>query len=134
MDFRNKRRNIAAKLEGSIKHYEIANLPLNLSDKIGKGSCAKIYKYTIRKKPAAVKILKQIISKLQILKISIELRKLKNDNVVRFRGYSVKPTAFIFELCELFVEDETINNLSQLATLYNELLLFFISFLIFMKE
>ena len=108
-------------LEDKIKHCEVANIPLNVSNKIGEGSYAHVYKLRVRNKDAAVKILKTQLSKKKVLEVAIELRKLKHNNVVRFRGYSLRPSGFVFELCELEVDEETvIYNVSQLVHFFND--------------
>lgn len=108
-------------LEKSISFCEVNDIPLNLTNKIGEGSFATIFKYNIRKKPAALKVLRQNISKKKLLETSIKLRNLKHENVVRFRGYSIKPSVIIFELCELVVESDIIvNNLTELVNIFNE--------------
>ena len=108
-------------LEEKIKHCELSNVPLNISNKIGEGGYAHVYKLTIRNKDAAVKILKTQLSKKKVLEVAIELRKLKHSNVVRFRGYTLRPSGFVFELCELKVDEETvIHNVSQLVQLFND--------------
>ena len=49
-----------------------------------------------------------------MLQVSVKLRKLDHVNVVRFLGYSVRPTALIFELCEIELQEDVVNNLRQL--------------------
>ena len=107
-------------LEKEIGHCHVANMPLNLNDKIDEGTSAYIYKLKLRGKEAAVKLLKKQFSKLKILEVSIKLRKLNDANVIRFRGYSVRPSALLFEFCEVKLSDMSANNISQLITIFNE--------------
>lgn len=108
------------KLEKVIKYCEVASLPLNFSNKIDEGSYAHIYKSNVRNKVAAIKVLKKQFSKKKILQIAIKLRNLDNVNIVRFRGYSLRPTALCFELCEISVNGLIINNVTQLIEAFNE--------------
>ena len=111
-------------LESKIKHCEVGNMPLNLSNKVGEGTAAMIYKFSLRNKDAAVKCFRQPISKRKILQVAVKLRELKHNNIVRFRGYSVKPSALFFEFCAVKVEDDVAHNLTQLISLLNELDIF----------
>jgi serine/threonine protein kinase len=52
--------------------------------------------------------------------LSAGLMKLQNVNVVRFCGYSIRPTALLFGYCEVDVNGTKVNNLSQLLSLYND--------------
>lgn len=112
------------KLEEKIKHYEILNLPLNFSEKIDEGSYANIYKFIIsyknEKKKAAIKVLKKQFSKKKILEVANKLSKLNHENIVQFQGYSLRPSAVCFEICEVSVEGELVNNVSQLIQIFNE--------------
>jgi len=109
-------------LEKQIKHCLVADLPLNSSSTnfIGEGSSGVVFRHIVRKKPAAVKLYKCNITKASILRSAIKLRSLKNENVVRFRGYSERPSALIFELCGVTVQGTIVHNLSQLLSLFNE--------------
>ena len=89
-------------LENKIKHCEV-DVPLNPTNKIDEGSAALVFKFNVRSKDAAVKSLKQQLTKRKVLRIATRLRTLKHVNVVRFRGYCVRPTAFIFELCYVVI-------------------------------
>ena len=48
-----------ARLEHKIKHCEVTNIPINLTEKIDEGSYATVYKLQVRNKAAAVKVLKK---------------------------------------------------------------------------
>jgi len=75
----------------------------------------------VRKKEAAIKIFKQPLQKKQVLEIAMKLRQLIHDNVVRFRGYSLRPSGLAFELCELTVtNDLTVNNVAELMDVFGE--------------
>ena len=41
-------------------------------------------------------------------------------NIIRFRGYSVRPSALIFEYCEVDLQDDVANNFRQLITVFND--------------
>ena len=110
-----------ARLEHKIKHCEVTNIPINLTEKIDEGSYATVFKIQVRNKPAAVKVLKKQFSKRKILEVSIKLQKLKHPNVVRFRGYSVRPSAIFFEFCEVCIEqEENVHNIAQLIEVFNQ--------------
>lgn len=108
------------KLENIIKHCEVRNLPNNFSDKIGEGSYSNIYRFSVRNKDAALKVLKKSFSKRRILQIATKFRELKHPNLVRFRGYSYRPCALAMELCEIKVGGEIVNDLSQLVNIFND--------------
>ena len=104
-----------ARLEHKIKHCEVTNIPINLTETIDEGSYATVYK------AAAVKVLKKQFSKRKILEVSIKFQKLNHPNVVRFRGYSVRPNAVFFEFCEVCIEDEeNVHNIAQLIDVFNQ--------------
>ena len=115
-----------AEIERIVKHCEVDSLPLNFGNKIDEGSSATIYFHTLQKKPAAVKVFKGIIAKKSLLQICAKLRQLKNDNIVRFRGYSIRPSAIFFEYCSVTVGEEIVHNLSQLMAVLNNLGEFFL--------
>ncbi|XP_066935463.1 serine/threonine-protein kinase B-raf-like [Clytia hemisphaerica] len=49
------------------------------------------------------------------------MNKLTHENVVRFLAYSVKPSAIVFELCEVKASDDTlVHNVAELIDLFNE--------------
>ena len=48
------------------------------------------------------------------------LRKLENDNVVKFCGFSIKPSALLFEYCRVNIDGEKIHNLSSLLSILND--------------
>ena len=51
--------------------------------------------------------------------MTCRLLKLANPNIVRFRGYSCRPSALLFEFCSVDVEGELVHNLRQLMNFYN---------------
>ena len=63
-----------ARLENKIKHCEVMNVPINLTEKIDEGSYAIVYKLQVRNKAAAVKVLKKQFSKRKILEVSLKLQ------------------------------------------------------------
>lgn len=97
-----------------ISFLEVCDLPLNPTEVIG-GTSAKVYKHFLRGKPAGVKAFKQQLSKKKVLDLSIKLR-----NVVRFRGYSTKPSALLFEYCVVDVNGELAHNLCQLISIFDD--------------
>jgi len=50
----------------------------------------------------------------------MKLRQLRHDNVVRFRGYSLRPSGLAFELCELNVIDDltVLFNVAELMDIF----------------
>jgi len=118
MVFKLNRGNLE-KLERSISSCEVKDVPLNPLNKVGEGSYVTIFKYNVREKPAALKLLKQQISKKKILEISSRLREIKHENVIGIRGYSIRPCAIIYELCELIVDNNCECFSGHIATICN---------------
>lgn len=108
-------------MEKEVGRFEVFNLPINLNDKIGEGSCANIYKYTLREKPAAVKYFKSNIPKENILTLASNMRQLNHKNVIRFRGYSVRPSSIFLEYCSLVVGDKIIYDMFNLTSELNNI-------------
>ncbi|XP_057306810.1 uncharacterized protein LOC130645001 [Hydractinia symbiolongicarpus] len=104
-----------------ISKYEVfdLNMSINLSHKIDEGMSAVVYKLLQQKRCAAVKCFKQKVTKKNLISIAEQLRKLKHENIVQFLGYSVQPSAFLFEFCEVCLEGEKVNNLRQLLSVHN---------------
>lgn len=73
----------------------------------------------MRKKPAVIKCFKTQLIKRKILQIAVQLRKLKHENLVKFKGYSLKPSAIVLEYCAAYIEDEVAHNLSQFISILN---------------
>ncbi|XP_066926505.1 uncharacterized protein [Clytia hemisphaerica] len=109
-----------AELEKQIGFCEIKDLPINFSNKIGKGSYANVYKHKVRRKDAAIKIFKMNMTKQNVLNTAFNLRKLKHINVCRFRGFSIRPSGLAFELCELDVEGEIVHDVAELMEVFCE--------------
>ena len=109
-------------LEDKLKFLEVFSLPLNFSKKqlIGEGSFSCVYKFHLRDKPAAVKKFKQTVSKKQMLKAVQSFHSLRHENVVRLRGYSLRPAALIFEYCVIDCGSTMVHNLKELITLFND--------------
>ena len=99
------------KLEAKIGHC-LVSIPMHPENKIDEGSASIILKIELRGKAAAVKNFKQQLPTLKILKMACSLR-------VRFRGYSARPSALIFELCEMNVHGEVVHNVGQLVSMFN---------------
>ncbi|XP_065683295.1 interleukin-1 receptor-associated kinase 4-like, partial [Hydra vulgaris] len=104
----------------SISLYEVFELPLNFSDKIGEGFSANIFKLSLRNKQTTVKVIKTQFSQRKIVSIATKIRQLKHKNIVKFKGYSIRPTALIFELCCLDISNNQVSSLSQLISHLNE--------------
>ena len=67
-----------------------------------------------------MKAFKNQLSKTKILRVATKLKTLRHENIVRFHGYSVRPSAILYQLCSITVEDENVNNLGQLISLFND--------------
>ncbi|XP_057296083.1 uncharacterized protein LOC130629325 isoform X2 [Hydractinia symbiolongicarpus] len=104
-----------------ISKYEVLdlNMSINLSHKIDEGMSAVVYKLLQPNRCAAVKCFKQKVMKKNLIIIAEQLCKLKHENIVQFLGYSVHPSAFLFEFCEVYLEGEKVNNLRQLLSIHN---------------
>lgn len=117
----NVNRTRLKELENKLKFLEVNNVPCNSGDIIGEGSSAIVSKFILRGKYAAVKRFKQASSKKTILKVAESLRSRKHLNIVRFRGYSFRPSAILYEYCEVSFEDGTIcHNLKELINEIND--------------
>nr|XP_047145638.1 putative serine/threonine-protein kinase [Hydra vulgaris] len=92
-------------LETKVKDFSI-DIPLIFCTKIGEGTSASIFKYELKGDPVAVKIFKYSLSKQRTLQVADKLRKLVCPHLVVFRGYSLRPSAFIFDFCGVNVGDE----------------------------
>ncbi|XP_047135313.2 probable serine/threonine-protein kinase DDB_G0272254 [Hydra vulgaris] len=106
-------------LENKVKDFSI-DIPLIFCTKIGEGTSASIFKYELKGDPVAVKIFKHSLSKKRTLQVADKLRKLVCPHLVVFRGYSLRPSAFIFDFCGVNVGDECVNNVSQMIKIFNE--------------
>ena len=108
-------------LEENVKRLEVANVPLNSTRIIGEGSSALVFDFNLRGKPAAVKKFKQPLPKKLILRAAASLISLSNKNIVRFRGYSLRPAALIFEKCEVWLDETTcVHTLKELVNEFND--------------
>ena len=108
-------------LEENVKRLEVANVPLNSTRIIGEGSSALVFDFNLRGKPAAVKKFKQPLPKKLILRAAASLISLSNKNIVRFRGYSLRPAALIFEKCEVWLDETTcVHTLKELMNEFND--------------
>ena len=81
---------------------------------------AVVYKHFEKGTMLAVKSLKQQILKRKLKRVGMKLANLSHKNIVKFVGICLQPSAFIYELCEVVVDDEIITNVSQLLEIYNE--------------
>ena len=89
-------------LEEKVKHLEVFDIPINIQASdyvIGEGSSAVVFKYSLRGKYGACKKFKCSLPRKAILKAANGMVQLKNENVVRFRGFSCRPSAIIMEHC-----------------------------------
>lgn len=106
-------------MEKKEKLFEIPDVPLNLNVKIGEGSSANIYKYVLRNKLAAVKCFKTNIPKYDILRVASHMRRLRHQNKVRFRGYSVRPASIFLEFCSVKINNKVLHNIFELTNILN---------------
>ncbi|XP_065665686.1 uncharacterized protein LOC136087108 [Hydra vulgaris] len=97
-------------MEDLVKHYEFPNLPLNFSNKIDEGSFANIYLHSIREKPVALKVFMASLPKKKMIQMCINLKKLKHGNVVRFKGYCLRPSIIGFEYCCVKLDGDDLND------------------------
>ena len=83
-------------------------------NEIGKGSCSKVYKYENKGEVTAFKVFNEKIKERKIEKLAKELFKIRHENVIALRGYSVKPAGIFFEYCEVYIEGEIVHNMKEL--------------------
>uniref|UniRef100_A0A7M5WYP1 non-specific serine/threonine protein kinase n=1 Tax=Clytia hemisphaerica TaxID=252671 RepID=A0A7M5WYP1_9CNID len=72
-------------------------------------------------KATAVKLFKNQVIKRKISQIAKKLRQLEHPNLVRFIGFSSKPSALVFEFCQVSIDGNEFNNLAQLVNYKNEI-------------
>ena len=107
--------------EKEVRKLEVFNIPLHsFNGIIGEGSFACVFQFKLQNQQTAVKKFKQVISKKQILKAARLLHGLNHKHVVKFKGYSCRPSALIFELCEVVHESDCFHNLKELVTFFND--------------
>lgn len=104
-----------ADLEDSVQHCEVLDVPINFTTKIEEGSYSIVYKHIhmFRNK-------RKQFSKKKMLEVAFKLRKLRDVNIARSRGYSLRLCAFYFEYCELILDDLLVHNVSQLIEILIE--------------
>ena len=111
--FSRKNNSELQKLEETVKHLEVFDVPLNIvgatADIIGEGSSAVVFKYMLRGKFGACKKFRTYLPRKALLKAAVALVTLKHENVVRFRGFSWRPSALVMEYC--YVELGKFSNL-----------------------
>ena len=110
-------------LEKEMKEFEVFDIPLNPTNVIGEGSSAIVFLHQLRNKPSAVKKFKQwqLMSKKNLLKAAKSLRTLQHENVVRFRGYSTRPSSILFEYCEVVLDEHIkVNTVKELINVFND--------------
>ena len=118
--FSSFKKNLNA-LESKLKHLEVADITCNSARIIGEGASAVVSKQEHGGKIVAVKRFKQVVSKKTILNIANSLRALKNSHIVRFCGYSLRPSAILYEYCQVSFEDGFIcHNLRALISNFND--------------
>jgi len=90
-------------LEEKMQTLEVFNIPLNIDKNkiIGEGSSAIISKFCLQGKIGACKRFKETLPRKGILKAANRLVHLNHKNVVKFRGFSTRPSAFIMEYCSV---------------------------------
>ena len=94
------------KLDGKIGHLHIQNLPVNLTNKIGEGPSALIYKHVLRNKG-----IKKQFSKKKLMEIASQLVKLQNVNVVFIYLHNKKIIHRDFNPSNLLVQGD-LNNIT----------------------
>ena len=95
-------------------------LPSQLFVKIGEGTLAVVYLHKTRSTPSAVKILKQPVSARKLKRIAEKLIKIDSQFIVKFFGYSVNPSALLYEYCSAKVHGEEVTNLSLYLDILND--------------
>ena len=98
----------------------VSDLAINMTNKIDEGAASTVYKIILRDKAAAVKMYKKQFSRRKTTLVVSKMRQLRHPNIVRIRGFSYRPCSLIFEYCQVQVEGEIFNNLSQLIEFKNE--------------
>ena len=109
--------------EKDVKHLEEYDVPLNpASAVVGEGSLSVVFiKMFNGNRHTAVKNVKQSISQKNILEAANTLIKLIHKNIVKFLGFSDKPSALIFEYCEIRLDDSlTVDTLRELINVFND--------------
>ena len=111
-------------LQEKVKHLEVCDIPLNVGESvvIGEGSSAVVFRHVHEGKVGAVKKFKIMLSTKTVMKAANSLLKLKHVNVCSFRGFSLRPSAIIFEYCHVnFGEvNGIVHNLKELVTIFND--------------
>ena len=110
-------------MQSHLANYEFN--PVRLSEVIGEGGSAIVYKKKIKRRNVAVKVLRQQLSKARIMKIAEKLLQVESEFIVKFIGYWIRPSAFLFEYCHLNVDGEVINTVSQFLDVLNQANKFF---------
>lgn len=107
--------------EKRLSHLVIEGLALNASNElIGHGSSASVYKYTLRGKTAAAKQFKCHLSRKTLAKAASTILGLRNEHICRLRGLSYRPPVLLYEYCSLQLEGETLHNLKELLSMFND--------------
>ena len=104
----------------SLEKYELSDLPINFSHKIGEGASAEVFRYRSESKIMAIKIFRNAISCRKTLRVVRKLVSLEHKNVVQFLGYSLRPSALGFDYCKLMIENEYIHNVAELLEIWND--------------
>ena len=103
------------KLEAKLGHC-LVSIPMHPENKVAEGSTSIISKVELRGKSAAVKNFKQQLPMLKILKNG--LRELQHPNIVRFRGYSARPSALLFDFSEMNGHEKVVYTVGQLVSIF----------------
>lgn len=89
-------------------------------DKIDEGASADIYKIKLNDEDVAAKQFKKSLSRKKMTSVANQLSKLKHPNIVKFHGFSIKPSTIFLEFCSISIGEEHFNNISQLIGYWNE--------------
>lgn len=99
-----RKNNLLSDMEKKVKHLEVFDIPVSLNTSnniIGEGSSAVVFKYKLRGKYGACKKFRSYLPRKSILKAANGLIQLNHENVVRFRGFSTRPSALVMEYCDV---------------------------------
>ena len=85
------------------KKWEVTSVPINISNLIGEGRCAHVYKYhTQLRRYDVIARRYKASTKDNVVVITVKKYKLINhQNVLRCRGYSVRPSTLFFPFCSV---------------------------------
>ena len=93
----------------------------NPDNEIGRGSFSKVYRYENQNgEVAALKVFNEKLKPKKIKALVKQLVHLHHKNVVALCGFLLKPSAILFEYCQVCIDDEIINNVRDLIETFHE--------------